>query len=159
MLDIEKIPVRNATVHVSSNSRLNTRIVPSPWSQVARKIPSARYYSTSMALYESCKYLRPGRSGVFRRPRWSFPDVSRLGTSILSSSETSIFATKFHRFSVSWNRLRGCEWRRPCATWRLHIKTVPSHNIFELFNPDGFSNCAFVRAPGAREHRKRMIGA
>ena len=57
------------------------------------------------------------------------------------------------------DRLRVREWRRPYATWRLHIKTAPSHDIFELFDPDGFSNYAFVRAPEAREHRKRMIDA
>ena len=98
VFDLEKIQVRDATVHVSSNSRFNTPCAPSPRPQIVRKIPSVRYYSTSIALYESCKYLRPGRSGVFRKPRWSFPSVSGLQTCISSSSETSIFATKFHQF-------------------------------------------------------------
>ena len=98
MIDLQKIPVCKTIVWVSSNSRLNTPSVSSPWRPIVRKIPSARYYSTSIALYESCKYLRPGRSGVFRKPRWSFPSVSGLQTCISSSSGTSIFATEIHQF-------------------------------------------------------------
>ena len=43
---------------------------------------------------------RSGRSAVFQTPRWSFPSVSRLVVRISSSSEMSIFATKFQSFCV-----------------------------------------------------------
>ena len=65
----------------------------------------------------------------------------------------------FINLSVPWNRLRVSKWCRPYATWRRHTKTVPSHDVFELFNPGGFPNYAFVRAPDAREHRKAIIDA
>ena len=137
----------------------NIENVPLTHGHSFEQLPLSRYYPSVQPLYESLVNRRSGRSVVFQKPGWSFPSVPGLQTCISSFSETSIFATKFHQFSVSWNRLRVCKWRRPYATWRLHIKTVPSHNIFELFNPDGFSNYAFVRAPDAREHRKATIDA
>ena len=37
------------------------------------------------------------------------------------------------------------------------MKTGPSHDIFELINPEDFSKYELARAPDAREHRKRTI--
>ena len=45
------------------------------------------------------------------------------------------------------------------ATPGADIKRGPSHNILELFNPDGFSFKAPGRKLDAREHRKRIIDA
>ena len=58
MFDLQTLLVPDAIVPVSSNSRLNTRIAPSPWPQIVRKIPPARYYSTSITLYESFGQFR-----------------------------------------------------------------------------------------------------
>ena len=45
------------------------------------------------------------------------------------------------------------------ATQGADIKRGPSHDILELFNPDGFSFKAPGRELDAREHRKRPIDA
>ena len=49
---------------------------------------------------QATSYRRSGRSVLFQTPRWSFPGVSRLETCVPSSSEMSIFATKFHQMLV-----------------------------------------------------------
>ena len=53
MGELQKIPVLQTNVPVSSKSRFTNRKISSPWPQLVHKIPSARYYSTSIALYES----------------------------------------------------------------------------------------------------------
>ena len=76
----------------------NIENVQSAQAPFVEQFPLSRYYSSVQPLYESLVYLRSGRSVVFQRPRWSFPSVSGLQTCISSSSETSVFATKFHHF-------------------------------------------------------------
>ena len=79
--------------------------------------------------------LRSGRSVVFQKPRWPFPSVSRFVVNISSSSEMSIFATKFHEF---WVHDQKCLWHlfsvhvmagdaRPGPTCRPNIAWLGSN--------------------------------
>ena len=55
MGDLEKIQVLQTNVPVSSKSRFTNRKISSPWPQLVQQMPPARYYSTSIPLYESCE--------------------------------------------------------------------------------------------------------
>ena len=81
--DLEQLPGRDATVHVSSNSRLNTRIVPSPCPAFVRKIALGAVFlykltSHTTAADHTTAVTRTSKGGAHREE----PHPSRPSTLI-----------------------------------------------------------------------------
>ena len=55
MTDLQKLSDRQTIVQLSRKSHFSARIVSPPWPQLVQQMPSAWYYSTSIALYEPCE--------------------------------------------------------------------------------------------------------